>query len=107
MHVAMNDFPGRPVVDITGRVLGRVGALMIDTESWAIPSFRLRLRRATARELGMGWSLFRAANIEVPTGLVMAASDAVILRAALDELHGLVPDGHAPPARMEPAPAAT
>jgi len=107
MHVAMNDLPGRPVVDITGRVLGRVGALMIDTENWAIPSFRLRLRRETARELGMGWSLFRAANIEIPTGLVMAASDAVILRAALDELHGLVPEAQAPMAHVHPAPAAT
>lgn len=91
MQLPMSDFPGRTVVDITGRVLGRVAGLVIDTENWVIPSLRLRLRRDPAQTLGLRWSLFRAPCFDVPTALVMAASDTVILRAALDELHELVP----------------
>jgi sporulation protein YlmC with PRC-barrel domain len=91
MEIAMDRIVGRKVLDITGRVLGKVGHLMVDTESWAISSFQLRLRRAAAREMGVRWSLFRIPTLEVPTGLVMAASDAVILRAELSDLQPLAP----------------
>ncbi len=94
MQISVNDLQGRTVVDITGRVLGRVGVLMVDTQSWAVQALTLKLRREPARELGLHWSLFRAPTIEIPTGLVIGASDTVILRAALDELHGLVPEQH-------------
>ena len=41
--------------------------------------------------MGLRWSLFRVPTLEVPTGLVMAASDAIILRAELYELQPLAP----------------
>jgi hypothetical protein len=41
--------------------------------------------------MGVRWSLFRIPTLEVPTGLVMAASDAVILRAELADLQPLAP----------------
>jgi sporulation protein YlmC with PRC-barrel domain len=91
MEIAIDRIVGRKVLDITGRVLGTVGHLMVDTESWAISSFQLRLRRAAAREMGVRWSIFRVPTLEVPTGLVMAASDAVILRAELSDLQPLAP----------------
>jgi sporulation protein YlmC with PRC-barrel domain len=92
MEVSVDRLRGRKVLDVTGKVLGRVGHLLVDTESWAIGTFQLRLSRSAARELGLRWSLFRVPALEVPTGLVMAASDAIILRAALYDLQPLAPD---------------
>jgi sporulation protein YlmC with PRC-barrel domain len=91
MEVSVDSFKGRKVLDITGRVLGRVGHLLVDTESWAIGSIQLRLRRRAALDMGLRWSLFRVPTLDVPTGLVMAASDAVILRASLADLQPLAP----------------
>jgi len=91
MEIPIDRIMGRKVLDITGRVLGSVGHLLVDTESWAISAFQLRLRRRAARELGVRWSIFRIPTLEVPTGLVMAASDAIILRAEMSELQPLAP----------------
>jgi sporulation protein YlmC with PRC-barrel domain len=91
MELPVDGIKGRKVLDITGRVLGRVGQLFVDTESWAIGTLQLRLRRQTAKDLGVKWSFFRVPTLDVPTGLVMAARDAVILRAALEELQPLAP----------------
>jgi sporulation protein YlmC with PRC-barrel domain len=103
MRTSLDALPGRVVLDSAGRLLGRIRSLQVDTESWAVESLRLRLRRKTAQELGLRWSLFHMPTMDVPTGLVHAAGDAVILRAALDELAGLVNDGDhsAMPARAE------
>jgi sporulation protein YlmC with PRC-barrel domain len=90
MKVAVDELRGREVLDITGRVLGRVGRMTLESESWAIDSFQLKLGRNAARELGLSYSIFRVPTVDIPTGLVMGASEAVILRAALDELQPLV-----------------
>jgi sporulation protein YlmC with PRC-barrel domain len=89
MHIALDELPGRSVLDATGRVLGQVDGLMLDTQSWAVESLRVRLRRSAAEELGLDWSPFRAPTLDIPTGLILAASDAVILRADIDELQNL------------------
>jgi sporulation protein YlmC with PRC-barrel domain len=102
--MALDELPGRSVLDSTGRVIGRVDRVMIDVESWAVESLRVRLRREACADLGLEWSPFRPAALDVPTGLVLAARDAVILRAALDELASLAP-GHEPPA-SNPEPTA-
>jgi sporulation protein YlmC with PRC-barrel domain len=96
MEVSVDSFRGRKVFDITGNVLGTVGHLMVDTETWAIGSFELRLRRRPAQEVGMRWSIFRVPVLEIPTGLVMAAGDAIILRAALYDLQPLAPEHRRP-----------
>jgi sporulation protein YlmC with PRC-barrel domain len=91
MEIPIDRIVGRKVLDITGRVLGSVGHLLVDTETWAISAFQLKLRRATARAMGVRWSFFRVPTLEVPTGLVMAASDTIILRAELSDLQPLAP----------------
>lgn len=104
-RMALDELPGRSVLDSTGRVIGKVERAMVDMESWAVESLRVRLRREAASELGMASSTFQSATIDVPTGLVLAASDAVILRAALDELHGLTNSSAQPTAAPVEAPA--
>jgi sporulation protein YlmC with PRC-barrel domain len=105
MNTSLEQLPGLAVLDSTGRALGTITRVLVDTESWAVATLRVRLRRRTAQDLGLRWSPFHLPMMDVPSGLVMAAGDAVILRATLDELAPLVGD-HAPYAR-EPQPAAT
>jgi sporulation protein YlmC with PRC-barrel domain len=92
MHIDLDDLPGRSVVDATGRVLGEVDGLLLDTQSWTVDLLRVKLRRSTAEEFSLAWSPFKAPTIDIPTQLVMAASDAVVLRASLEELQGLTAD---------------
>ncbi|HXU82953.1 MAG TPA: PRC-barrel domain-containing protein [Polyangia bacterium] len=101
MEIPIDRIVGRKVLDITGRVLGRVGHLMVDTESWTISSFQLKLRRRPALDMGVRWSIFHIPTLEVPTGLVMAASDAIILRAEMADLQPLAPSDQ--PSYAQPA----
>jgi sporulation protein YlmC with PRC-barrel domain len=105
MRTSLDALPGTSVLDSAGRVLGRITRVQVDTESWAVESLRVRLRRRTAQELGLRWSLLHMPTMDVPTGLVLAAGDAVILRAALDELAPLVNDGEHPSLPEHPGPA--
>jgi sporulation protein YlmC with PRC-barrel domain len=89
MQLGLDQLPGRSVLDNAGHVLGQIEGFVVDTESWAIAALRVRLKKSAAGHLGLGWSPFRPSTLDVPTGLVMAASDAVILRAALDDLQSL------------------
>src|SRR5215213_2895778 len=88
-RLALDELPGRSVLDSSGRLIGRVVRALVDVESWAVDTLRVRLERQAAADLGLSGSLMRPATLDVPTGLVLAASDAVILRAGLDELAGL------------------
>ena len=102
LRISLDELPGRSVLDSTGRVIGRVDRVMIDLETWAVDSLRVRLRRDACADLGLEWSPFRPAALDVPTGLVLAARDAVILRAALDELASLAPGNEAIASPPEP-----
>src|SRR5688572_29895266 len=101
--MALDQLPGHSVLDSTGRLIGKVERAMVDLESWAVECLRVRLRKDAADELGMSATPFRAATLDVPTGLVLAASDAVILRATLEELQGLTPSSGDPGAESVPA----
>lgn len=65
-------------------------------ETWAVDVLGVKLSRPVAREMGLDASwfawLFRPATIDVPTGLVQAASDAIILRVSLAELRDAAPE---------------
>jgi sporulation protein YlmC with PRC-barrel domain len=90
MHLALDDLPDRPVLDATGIVVGDVSASLVDMETWLVDTLRVRLRRRSARALDVPWSFFRR-PIDVPTGLVHAAGDAILLRVSLAELHEAPP----------------
>jgi sporulation protein YlmC with PRC-barrel domain len=95
MHLRLDDLPGRTVLDATGYVLGRIKAPLVETETWLVDTLRVRLQRRSARELGMPWSFFRRPTIDIPTGLIHAAGDAIILRVSLAELR------ESPPPQIE------
>jgi len=100
MHIRLDELPGRAVLDANGRVIGRVKAALVDVETWLIDTLRIRISRLAAREMDMPWSLWRRPTMDVPTGLIHAASDAIILRVSLGELRDAPP-----PEVREPAAA--
>ena len=95
MHIKMDDLPGVTVLDTTGRVLGRVKAALADVETWLMDTLRVTLERRAAADLDMHWSFWRRPLFDVPTGLIHAAGDAIILRVSLAELR------EAPPTQVE------
>lgn len=92
MYVGIEELAGKPMIDITGRALGTLERAMVDGDSWAIEFIRIKLRGSVARELGLAPKWYRAARLDVPTGLILGVRDAIVVRAAMDELQGLVPD---------------
>jgi sporulation protein YlmC with PRC-barrel domain len=96
VHIKMNDLPGVTVLDTTGHVIGRVKAALADMETWLIDTLRVKLERRAAAELDMQWSFWRRRpSLDLPTGLIQAAGDAIILRVSLAELR------EAPPRQIE------
>lgn len=91
MHIRLDELPGRAVLDANGRVVGRVKAALVDVETWLIDTLRIRISRHAAGEMDMPWSLWRRPTMDVPTGLIHAASDTIILRVSLAELRDSPP----------------
>jgi sporulation protein YlmC with PRC-barrel domain len=85
------ELKGRSVIDGTGRVVGVVDGLMIDSESWRVEAVRVRLRRDAAEQLGATTRFFQSATLEIPIALVHAAGDAVILNVPTTALRELRP----------------
>jgi sporulation protein YlmC with PRC-barrel domain len=95
VHIKLDDLPGVTVLDTTGRVLGRVKAALADMDTWLIDTLRVRLDRHAAADLDIHWSFWRRPTFDVPTGLIQAAGDAIILRVSIAELR------EAPPTQIE------
>jgi|SRR5579863_7443531 len=98
MNVPLDKLSGRTVLDATGTILGRVKAPLVDMETWLVDNLRLTPRRSVAGELGLPWSWWKRPTVDIKTGLVQAAGDAIILRVSLGELRDVPPSAlEAPP----------
>lgn len=100
MHLKLNELRGRPVLDANGIVIGDIRAPLVDTETWLVDTLRITVRRHAVGDLGVTWSFFHRPTIDVPTGLIHAAGDAIILRVSMAELR------ESPPATVEEGVAA-
>jgi len=89
MHVKLDELAGLKVFDANGRVIGAVKAALVDMETWQVDTLRIGVERHAAADLEMGWSFWafwRRPTIDVSTGQINAAGDAIILRVSLAEL---------------------
>ena len=87
MHVKLDELRGRKVFDANGREIGRVKAALVDT-------LRIGVARHAAADLEIPWSIvsfLRRPTVDVATGQINAAGDAIILRVSLGELHEATP----------------
>jgi membrane protein len=80
---------GRSVIDSTGRSIGEVIALVIDTEAWRIEALRVKLHKDVTEEIGASHGAFRAARLDVPTAFIHNVSDAVVLSGPIGTLRTL------------------
>jgi sporulation protein YlmC with PRC-barrel domain len=86
MHVQLNKLRRREVVDATGSIIGRVREPLIDMETWVIEALRVTPTRHAAGELDLKWSWWKRPTVDIPTGQVQAAGEAIILRVSLGDL---------------------
>ena len=94
MHVRLDELAGVKVFDANGRVMGRVKAALVDMETWLVDTLRINLSRRAAADMELTWSLWswvRRPTVDVATGQVHAAGDAIILRVSLAELREATP----------------
>jgi sporulation protein YlmC with PRC-barrel domain len=89
MHVKLDELVGMKVFDANGRVIGGVKAALVDMETWQVDTLRIGVDRHAAADLEMSWSFWsfwRRPTVDVSTGQINAAGDAIILRVSLAEL---------------------
>jgi sporulation protein YlmC with PRC-barrel domain len=95
MHAKMSELRWRKVFDANGRAIGRVKAALVDMETWVVDTLRIAVGRHVAAELDLPWSFlqsfWRPPTIDIATGQVHAAADAIILRVSLAELQEATP----------------
>jgi sporulation protein YlmC with PRC-barrel domain len=95
MHVKLDELRGRTVLDANGRVIGRVHAALVDMETWLIDTLRVAVARQAAADLDVPWSfwrsLWRPYTVDVATGQINAAGDAIILRVSIAEMREAAP----------------
>jgi sporulation protein YlmC with PRC-barrel domain len=93
MYVPLDSLRGRTVLDAKGTILGYVRTPLVDLETWAVDTLRVWPTKAIANEFGLPWSWapWKRPTYDVKTGLVHAASDAIILRVTLAELREAQP----------------
>jgi sporulation protein YlmC with PRC-barrel domain len=81
-----DELKGRTVIDGEGRAIGEIDGVYLDTESWSVAALRVRVRSAVAKELGLPHGLFSAAILDVPSALLAAATDTILLRVPARDL---------------------
>ena len=84
MRISYEDhIKGRTVIDASGRSVGAVDALYLDSESLAtglkVSGVRIRLHAEVADELGVPRGMFHPAVVDIPATALQALGDAVIL----------------------------
>ena len=79
MQISDENLRGRTVIAADGHAIGEVAALFIETATWSIASFKIKLSKAAAEQLGASQSLLRAATIELPVRVIQSVGDTVLL----------------------------
>ncbi|HEY4393466.1 MAG TPA: PRC-barrel domain-containing protein [Polyangia bacterium] len=95
MHTRLDELRGKKVFDVNGRAVGRVQAALVDMETWLVDTLRIAVGRQAAADLEVPWSfwqaLWRPHTVDLGTGQINAAADAIILRISLGELREAMP----------------
>ncbi len=80
------DLTGKNVMTQDGHRLGKVEALVVDTQSWQTQALKVELRREMLAEMNLKKRLFGSQTIEIGVEEVAGVSEAIILRSPLGTL---------------------
>jgi sporulation protein YlmC with PRC-barrel domain len=84
-HARFKDLVGKSVAGSNGRIMGILADFGVDTETWRVASLQLKVDSKAVTDLGLSKPLWRSARVEVPSELIRAAKDIVILKVSLEE----------------------
>lgn len=90
MQVSDEQLRGRTVMAADGQAIGEVGVLFVDTSTWTIVSFQIKLSKPAAEQLGVARGLLHGPTIELPIRVVQSVGDAVLLSVPTLELRQTV-----------------
>ena len=91
MRLSDKNLVGLTVVTADGQALGEVSVLFIESQTWNLEAFQVKLRREAAEQLGASRTFFHAGTMEIPLRIVQSVSDAVVLSVSVKELHQVLP----------------
>jgi len=74
---------GRVVLSGDGLAIGEITRLNVDSATWHVTSFEVKVRKEVAERIGVHRSMFHTATIVIPTEHVQSVGDAVILSVPL------------------------
>jgi len=77
---------GRVVLSGDGLAIGEITRLNVETTTWHVTSFEVKVRKEVAERIGVHHSLFHTATIMIPTEHVQSVGDAVILSVPIAAL---------------------
>jgi sporulation protein YlmC with PRC-barrel domain len=86
MLISDEHLRGRTVIAADGQAIGEVATLSIDTSTWTITAFHIKLGKAAAEQVGVAGGLLRAPTIDLPVRLIQSVADAVLLSVPTAEL---------------------
>ena len=90
MRVIYEDaLSGRSVIDSTGRSIGEIVGLLIETETWRVEALRVKLNKDVMQEIDAPHGTFRAARLDIPAQFVENVSDTVMLSGPIGALRTL------------------
>ena len=83
--INFDTFLGKKVIGTGGYIVGEVKGVLIDTATWQIPQFYIKLTDNAATELGFK-KRFRSSTVCIPTKMVQAVGDVVTISPPLKGL---------------------
>lgn len=87
MHCLEETLRERTVIGADGQVLGVVGGLFVDTETWSVPAVQVKLKGEIADRLGASRSLLHTATVAVPARFIQSVGDTLVLSLGVEALH--------------------
>lgn len=83
--VSFDKLSGMYVICAGGFDLGEINGVDLDTSTWQVANFHVKLSKSASENLGFK-KRFRSSTVCVPVSLVSKVGDNVLLNKSLDEL---------------------
>lgn len=102
MAIDFRKLKGKPVVDQTGTLIGRVSSVTLDTSPYAWTAVVVKVARPLRATLPVERRWLTASELTVPLAHVKAVGDQLLLSRSVDELATWLRDGGEDEEESEP-----